>query len=428
MNVVITPTALRGEVQVPSSKSIGHRDLICAALAEGESVVDNISPSQDIEATCHILTALGAAIDEISSAYAGRTAFRIRGGLRKQAGTVLADACESGSTLRFLIPAGLYSGNRVTFIGQGRLAERPLDPYYKIFEEKGISYEMGETALPLTVEGILPPGTYALPGNVSSQFFSGLLMTLPLLDGDSRLYSTTPLESASYVNITLDCVRQHGIAIEKERDGAYKICGNQKYTAGTFAVEGDYSQAAFWLAAGILGKPVRCTGLRRQSPQGDEAIIDSIRSMGGTLLENEYIEAQPSALHGQTIDVEDCPDLVPILTVLAAVASGTTHIIHAGRVRLKECDRLHAMAAELNKLGANVREEPEGLLIHGVSSLTGGIVSGWNDHRIAMALGIASQRCTGTLTIEGAECVRKSYPAFWEDFVKLGGICRKEGC
>lgn len=326
MNVVLTPTQLHGTVQVPSSKSIGHRDLICAALAEGESIVDNISPSQDIEATCNILRALGAKIEEIQSEPRGRVAYRVHGGLSPQGKDVLADAGESGSTLRFLIPVGIASGNTVTFVGRGRLADRPLTPYYKMFEEQGVHYEMGEKALPLTVNGTLKPEKYALPGNVSSQFFTGLLMTLPLLNGDSLLRSTTPLESASYVNITLDCLAQHGITIEKEWDGSYRIPGNQKYKTGNFSVEGDYSQVAFWLAAGLMGQPVRCTGLRRNSSQGDEAIIDILRSMGGKLVENDYIEARPSALHGQAIDVEDCPDLVPMLTALAAVSSGVTHI------------------------------------------------------------------------------------------------------
>ena len=177
MNVVLTPTQLHGTVQVPSSKSIGHRDLICAALAEGESIVDNISPSQDIEATCNILRALGAKIEEIQSEPRGRVAYRVHGGLSPQGKDVLADAGESGSTLRFLIPVGIASGNTVTFVGRGRLADRPLTPYYKMFEEQGVHYEMGEKALPLTVNGTLKPEKYALPGNVSSQFFTGLLMT-----------------------------------------------------------------------------------------------------------------------------------------------------------------------------------------------------------------------------------------------------------
>lgn len=281
MNVIITPHTLQGTVEAPSSKSIGHRDLICAALAEGESLVDNISLSQDIEATCDILRALGAEITPVMSSHPGRAAYRIRGGLKKQDGSIAVSANESGSTLRFLIPVAIFSGNEVTFSGQGRLAKRPLTPYYELFDEKGVTYETTAGALPLTVFGTLQPGTYSLAGDVSSQFFTGLLMTLPLLDGDSVLRSTTPLESASYVDMTLDCLRQHGIVIEKEQNGSYRIPGNQHYRSGTYVVEGDYSQAAFWLSAGSLGRAICCTGLRPESSQGDEVIVSLIRDMGG---------------------------------------------------------------------------------------------------------------------------------------------------
>ncbi len=315
MNVVITPKLLQGTVEVPSSKSIGHRDLICAALAEGESLVDNISLSQDIEATCGILCSMGAQIEKMPSPYPGRTAFRVHGGLRKQDGPLTVQANESGSTLRFLIPAALLSGNTVTFHGKGRLAERPLDPYYRIFAEKGISYTAHNGALPLTVQGTLPAGAYSLAGDVSSQFFTGLLMTLPLVQGNSVLRSTTPLESVSYVNMTIDCLRQHGVSIEKDWDGAYQIHGGQSYRSGMYVVEGDYSQAAFWLTAGVLGGTIHCTGLRHQSSQGDEAIVSILRQMGGTIEGKGNLLARQSSLTGRVIDVEDCPDLVPALTV-----------------------------------------------------------------------------------------------------------------
>lgn len=427
MNVIITPHTLQGTVEAPSSKSIGHRDLICAALAEGESMVDNISLSQDIEATCQILRTLGASITPVNSPHPGRAAYLVRGGLKKQNGTLNVSANESGSTLRFLIPVAIFSGNTVIFSGKGRLASRPLTPYYRLFDEKHIAYETTGGALPLTVSGVFRAGTYSLAGDVSSQFFTGLLMTLPLLEGDSYLTSTTPLESASYVDMTLDCLRQHGIVIEKEWDGSYRIPGHQHYRSGTYVVEGDYSQAAFWLSAGSLGRAICCTGLRSQSSQGDEVIVSLIRDMGGQIEGKTELTACPSELAGRVIDVEDCPDLVPVLTVLASCAKGITRIIHAGRVRLKECDRLHAIATELNKIGGDVEEEAEGLIIHGVGGFTGGRVSGWNDHRIAMALAVASQRCREKLVIEGAECVRKSYPEFWQDFQTLGGVIEKEG-
>lgn len=429
MNLVLTPTKLHGKITVPSSKSQGHRELICAALAKGESKVKNITASDDIEATCRILRQLGAEIKEIPIAATGRMEYHIHGGLHRQEQPLLADCGESGSTLRFLIPIGLISGNEVTYVGQGRLAERPLKPYYDIFDQRDIHYEPKVTGkgLPLLVEGGLTPGRYALPGNVSSQFFSGLLMALPMVKGDSLLCSTTELESASYIDMTLSCLHRHGIKAEKKGVGAYLIPGQQQFKAGTYITEGDYSQAAFWLAAGILGKEISCQGLQENSCQGDRAIIQLIRRMGGAIQTDDDIIASPSRLQGIVIDVADCPDLVPILTVLAANSRGTTHIIHAGRVRLKECDRLHAMTVELNKLGANIQEEPEGLLIHGVGQLHGGCVSSWGDHRIAMALAVATQLCQGKVIIEGAECVKKSYPGFWKDFSKLGGIIEKEG-
>lgn len=426
MNITIHPTSLHGTVETPSSKSMGHRHIICAALGKGESVVDNVSPSEDIEATCRVLERLGIQITPIPSAHAGRTAYKIAGGIRTLSHGVTADAGESGSTLRFLIPPSLLSHRPITFTGRGRLVSRPLDPYYKLFEEKGISYTTTGGKLPLTIQGTLASGTYELAGDVSSQFFSGLLFTLPLLEGDSHLKSTTPLESASYVDMTIDCLSQHGIVIDKEWDGSYRIPGGQQYRTGAYTVEGDYSQAAFWLSAGIMGHAICCTGLNPRSSQGDRIITTLIRTMGGQIEGKTELTAVPSILSGIVIDAEDCPDLVPILTVLASCGTGLTHIIHAGRVRLKECDRLHAIATELNTIGGDIQEEPEGLIIHGVPSFTGGVVHSWNDHRIAMALAIASQRATGPLTITDAQCVRKSYPEFWRDFKALGGIIDEE--
>lgn len=426
MNITIHPSPLHGTIEIPSSKSIGHRHIICAALANGESIVDNVSPSEDIEATCRVLEELGVSITKNPSTHTGRTTYTISGGIQPLSHAITADAGESGSTLRFLIPPSLLSHQSITFTGRGRLVSRPLTPYYDLFDEKGISYETTDGRLPLTVQGNLTSGKYELAGDVSSQFFSGLLFALPLLDGDSHLMSTTPLESASYVDMTLQCLHQHGIIIEKERDGFYSIPGKQQYHEGTYTVEGDYSQAAFWLAAGIIGRAICCTGLNPHSLQGDRVITDLIRSMGGRIEGETELTAHPSTLSGIVIDVEDCPDLVPILAVLASCSIGLTHIIHAGRVRLKECDRLHAMATELNAIGGDIQEEPEGLIIHGVPSFTGGVVNSWNDHRIAMALAIASQRATGPITIKDAQCVRKSYPEFWHDFKALGGIIDEE--
>lgn len=419
MHITITPTPLSGVLRVPSSKSMTHRELIAAALAKGETTLSGVTPSQDIEATVRILSLMGAHFTEEVSED-GLT-FHISGGLFQKEGLLEADAGESGSTLRFLIPLGLISGNTVRYVGHGRLSERPLTPYYGIFDEKGISFD-NRGGLPLTVKGQLSGGRYALPGDVSSQFFTGLLFALPLAEEDSVLVSTTPLESKSYVDMTLDTLARHGITIHEKSPECYEIPGGQSYKAGTFAVEGDYSQAAFWLVAGLSGKEITLKGLSSASKQGDKAILAILRNMGGDISEEDgRISARPSKTHGTTIDAEDCPDLVPALAALAAVSEGTTEIIHAARVRLKECDRLHAMAVELTKLGADIEEKPDGLVIRGRHHLTGGTVSSWNDHRIAMALAAVSAKCSAPLTIEGAESVRKSYPTFWEDFKRVGG-------
>ena len=250
MHITITPAPLSGVLRVPSSKSMTHRELIAAALAKGETTLSGVTPSQDIEATVRILSLMGAHFTE-EAAEDGLT-FHISGGLSPQEGLLEADAGESGSTLRFLIPLGLISGNVIRYVGHGRLSERPLTPYYGIFDEKGISFD-NRDGLPLTVKGQLPGGRYALPGDVSSQFFTGLLFALPLAGDDSVLISTTTLESKSYVDMTLDTLARHGITIHEKSPERYEIPGGQSYKAGAFAVEGDYSQAAFWLVSGLAG-------------------------------------------------------------------------------------------------------------------------------------------------------------------------------
>ena len=222
MNLVLTPKKLSGTLVVPSSKSAGHRDLICAALADGKSLVKNITPSEDLEATCRVLQEFGAIVETVSHED-GRLTVAVTGGLRPQTGSLRADCGESGSTVRFLIPVGLLTGMKITYTGRGRLPERPLDPFLNIFDNKKIAYTKGKDSLPLTVKGRLKGGIYELPGNVSSQFFTGLLMALPLLPDDSVLQSTTVVESESYINITLDCLRRHGIYVEKERDGLFAV-------------------------------------------------------------------------------------------------------------------------------------------------------------------------------------------------------------
>lgn len=422
--VLIAPTKFNGKIHIPSSKSMGHREIICAGLAQGTSVIDNISMSKDIEATCRCLQALGVQIENVASRFAGRTALRVTSSGKLTAAESGADCGESGSTLRFIIPLAALLGQPFMLTGHGRLISRPLQAYYDIFDSQQLGYSTEKDQLPLTVNGRLQPGHYQLPGDVSSQYVSGLLFALPLLDGDSVLEITSPLESASYVNLTLSCLAKYGIKIENEGHRLYKIPGRQKYLPQTSNVEGDWSQAAFWLVAGTLGKLVSSTGLTADSLQGDRAVLNIMQRMGAKLAqEQDAVTAEQSTTAGCVIDAADCPDIIPVLTVLAAVSAGTTKITNAARLRIKECDRLAAMTSELNKLGAKITELPDGLIIEGCEQgLRGGAqVDAWNDHRIAMSLAVAAAACNEPFTLTGAASVAKSYPEFWQDYLQAGG-------
>lgn len=421
--VEITPKKLGGTIVIPPSKSVSHRAVMCAALAQGTSSISNILLSDDITATCKAMETLGARITyqkEPNGLYTlGITGTQ---NLKTEGKTI--DCIESGSTLRFIIPLLALSAKDSRVIGRGRLVERPMEPYYDIFDAQGIAYKK-ETAgleLPLCFTGSLKPGEYKLNGGISSQFITGLLFALPLLDGDSVITITTELESKPYIDITLNVMAQFGIEVKNNDYQSFCVKGNQQYKAQSYRVEGDFSQGAFWLVGGILGQKTLCQDLAVDSSQGDKAIVDIIRKMGGIIQrEGGGFVAEPGATKGMVIDVSQCPDLVPVLTVLAALSEGTTKIVGAARLRFKESDRLAAMNTVLTTLGAKVTEQPDGLTICGVKALTGGVVDSHNDHRIAMASAIASFGCTEPLTITGAESVRKSYPDFWQDFKKMGG-------
>ena len=405
MDITITPTKLSGTVFPPPSKSQAHRALIAAALADGESVISNVAFSQDIEATLNCLENLGAQFERDGNTVTVRgMAASAMSPLRRLAYPHL-DCGESGSTLRFLIPIALAVRGGGIFTGRGRLMERPQKPYFDLFDEKGIFYEQKDGVL--TVTGTLTPGEYRLPGNVSSQFVTGLLYALPLRDGDSKIVLTSPLESRGYVDMTLDVLRQSGITVE-ERENGFFIPGKQIYQPQDFIVEADWSQAAFWYAAKWLGSPVEVGGMDPSSAQGDAAVQTQIREL-----------SQPGDVD---IDVSDCPDLVPPLAAMAALRPGITRLTNAARLRIKESDRLAAVTQVLNALGAQVAEYPDSLTIYGKKALIGGVkVDAFNDHRIAMMAAIAATRCEKPVTVLGAECVAKSYPNFWEEYERLGG-------
>ena len=311
------------------------------------------------------------------------------------------DCGESGSTLRFLIPVALAVAGGGRFTGRGRLMNRPQQPYFDLFDEKNIRYELADGVL--TVEGQLTPGVYALPGNVSSQFVTGLLYALPLLPGDSEIRMTTPLESRGYVDMTLDVLAQFGIRVENRNYEAFLVPGNQVYQGRDITLESDWSQAGFWYAALALGSSLEINGLNAFSTQGDMVVVPHYLR----LTQSGHLE----------IDISDCPDLLPPLAVMAAVRQGTTRFTNAARLRLKESDRLTTTAALVNALGGQAEE----LIIHGQEALSGGTVDGANDHRIVMAAAVAATACSAPVTILGAEAVNKSYPGFWDDYRHLGG-------
>ena len=409
MNITITPAELAGTIVPPPSKSQAHRALIAAALAHGESVISNVALSQDIEATIRCLGELGAQFRREGGGIAVQgMGANVMSPLRRMAYPRL-DCGESGSTLRFLIPIALAVRGGGVFTGHGRLMERPLTPYFDLFDEKDIFYEYKDGAL--TVAGMLMPGTYQLPGNVSSQFFTGLLFALPLVDGPSAVIPTTPLESEGYIQMTLQVMAHFGVEfpVSMSLPPQYYPQGNQTYRAADFAVEADWSQAAFWYAAQALGNPVTVEGMAPDSVQGDRVITDLALQLSG-----------PGAVE---LDISGCPDLAPPLAAMAALRAGkTTRLTNAARLRIKESDRLASVTAALSALGADVKEGPDFLEIQGKEQLAGGVkVDSFNDHRIAMMAAIAAARCINPVTINGAECVAKSYPNFWEEYKRLGG-------
>ena len=420
--MVIRPRLLIGSVDIPPSKSIAHRAIIAAALADGYSLIENFMTSKDMEATIGGMKSLGAEITVMDDG----NSLKISGG-SKIVTAIDIDCIESGSTLRFLIPLALVKNRQAIFRGQGRLVERPLGEYLKVFKSHGVDYSFPENRLPLSVKGVLESGEYNIVGGVSSQFITGLLFALPLLKGDSMIHIEGELESRGYIDLTIDVLKDFGIEIGNRSYKEFFIQGNQVYKSRNFRIEGDYSQAAFWLAAGVLGNGIRLNGLNIQSLQADKVILDILRAMGGNIvIGNDWIEAKHSVLKGIRIDVSQCPDLVPILAVLGTLGKGTTIIENAARARLKESDRLYAITTGLNKLGGNVEEIRDGLIINGVESLNGGEVDSFNDHRIAMALAVAATGASGDVIINGNESVHKSYPGFWDDFRRLGGLADEQ--
>ena len=412
MNIVIEPSPLKGEIAAIPSKSVAHRMLICAALADGPTTLRIPKTSDDIDATADCLRALGAAITVNNEDYIVEPIAQIEN-------IPLLDCGESGSTLRFLLPVAAAAADRCRFDGHGRLPERPLSDLTDAMKEHGVSFD-GEK-LPFTIGGRLRGGIYRLPGNVSSQYITGLLLALPLCEEDSVIELTTALESASYIDITLSVLKTFGITVHCERN-RYIIPGKQVFRSpGTLPVEGDWSNAAFFLTASALNNDITMTGLNPNSAQGDRKIIALLEQLGAvTQKDNGRLTLRSDELKGCTIDIQDTPDLLPVLSVAAAFAQGKTTFINAARLRLKESDRLASSAAMIENLGGRAEVGEDELTVYG-TGLIGGTVDSCNDHRIAMSAAVAATRCSKPVTILNAEAVKKSYPGFYNDYNKTGG-------
>lgn len=412
MTRTVAPGPRAGVIQIPASKSQAHRMLICAALSREPSRLILDGFSADIEATMQCLEALGARCEETAN---GLSVTPV-GVCPAQA---RLDVGESGSTLRFLLPVLGALGVQAEIRMHGRLPERPLSPLWEVLEAHGMRLQQDGTIL--HTDGQLIAGDYSLPGNVSSQFISGLLFALPLLGGNSTLTVTGALQSARYVSMTEQALAEAGILTKKDGP-VWQIGGGQRYASPAVqTVEGDWSNAAFFLCMGALSAiGVTVTGLNSTSLQADRAITEILVRFGAELTVSEdAVTVRRGVLHGITLDAGPIPDLVPVVSCLAALCDGETRVENAARLRLKESDRLQTTAALLSALGGSVRELPDGLIISGRGRLSGGTADACGDHRIAMSAAMAACGCEGPVTVSGSECVAKSYPAFWEDFASL---------
>ena len=417
MIVTITPPkTLGGIVTAPPSKSMAHRAVLCAALAQGTSHIENLEFSKDISAT---LAAAGQLCARVETS-ADDALVEGLGRFRPVTGPV--DCCESGSTLRFLIPLASLTGQEVTFVGRGRLMERPQSVYEALYREQGLRFE--QSAAGLTVEGALTPGSYRLAGNVSSQFISGLLFALPLLAGDSTLHLIPPVESRSYINMTRAVQAAFGVESRWQDENTLAIPGGQTYHPCDYTVEGDYSQAAFPAVLGAACGGVTITGLAPDTLQGDAAILDILRRCGAVFTRTaEGISFEKAPLHGVDIDLADCPDLGPVLMVLGLLCEGTTVIRNAERLRLKESDRIAAMEAELRACGGVLESDGGTITVHGCAGLLhapAAPLHGHNDHRVVMSLAVLAAAAALPLTVDDAEAIQKSWPGFFADAAPLG--------
>ena len=419
MTVTVYPSKLKGTVSGISSKSYLHRILICAALSEGKTEISFNTMSKDISATISAISAFG------------KKAECLNGKLVVSDGDFFdsINVNESGSTFRFILPilSVICKNREVEINGSEYLASRPISPLYEELTAKGAKISK-KGVFPMTVSGNIQSGKFTLPGNISSQFVSGLLLALPMVSGDSEIYIEGTLQSKPYVDITIECMKLFGVDVEETSYG-YFVRGGRKYISPRNIIcENDYSNAAFFLTAGALSEEfVGVKNLNPKTCQGDSEIVNLLEWFGSEKkIEGNTVSFRNKALNSIGIDATDIPDLVPILSLAASVANGETRIYGAERLRYKESDRLKSVSTVLNSLGADITETDDGLIIRGVKKLKGGRVDSFNDHRIAMTAAIASCVSENEIIIDNFEAITKSYPGFLEDFANIGGIFLKE--
>ena len=417
MNVTLKPTVLGGKIEAIPSKSHAHRLIICASLGDAPTRIICPSTSRDIEATAECMRALGAKIQRTGDGYDITPIDKASRPPHPH-----LECGESGSTLRFLLPVCAALGGEFDFAMQGRLPERPLSPLYEILCEGGVTLSEAGTN-PLRMSGKLTETCFSIRANVSSQYISGLLFASPLIAERCTLALTTKPESTGYIDMTVAAMRQFGISVDIDVGKGlpvYTVSGTYTTPASEIKAEGDWSNAAFWLCAGALGSSaVTVEGLRADSLQPDRAIIDILRSFGAKIDESENTyTVYPSSLRSAKIDVSQCPDLAPVISVVAACAEGKSEIVGGARLRLKESDRIASVCSMIRALGGSAEEREDGMLISG-TGLSGGVVDSARDHRIAMAAAVAVTQSSNDITILGAEATEKSYPSFFEDLGKL---------
>jgi len=416
LNVTVTPkSVLIGEIWAPPSKAHTHRALFAGLLSRGVTTIMNPLSCDDTEATTAAISSLGAKLER------GPNVWAVHGNGRPTALRKEIQCGESGVTLRFTIPIASLTGEKIKFSGQEGLMGRPIGPLAEAMKQLGVDVE--ESRNGVVVEGGPPKGgRVSIPGDVSSQFISGLLLAAPLMEGELNLELTSPLESKSYVSLTIDVMKRHGVEVSSNGKMSTFSVPLQLYKPVVHKVSGDFSSAAFAMsAAAITDSKLLIRGLSRDSHEPDSVMVGILSRMGveaRSLPEGVLVEG--ARLTGISVDLRDCPDLGPIVAVLGCYAKGRTQITGAGRLRYKESNRLEAIASELGALGADIEETEDGLIMFGPCPLEAGIVDSHDDHRIAMALSIAAIRAKDQVVIKHAECVNKSYPTFFNDLRSLG--------